>query len=167
MQLRPLIFSVIALVCLSSCQDDETDPAGLTGRSVAYPLFTGAAEWGYEGEAIFAERNDGFTLLTIKLDGPLGTAKFPAHLHQGPYNLEADMAAMLMPVDAATGESKTVLKQLASGEDITYEELIDFDGHIKVHLGDGDDKAVILAYGNIGSNPATANAAALARCASW
>ncbi len=150
-----------------SCNDDETDHAALTGRSITYPLFTGAAEWGYEGEATFAERKDGFTLLTIQLTGPTGTSKFPAHLHEGPYSVDADMAAMLTPVDAATGKSETLLKQLANGTEITYGELIGFNGHIKVHLGDGDNKSVILAYGNIGSNPATASRASLANCASW
>ena len=150
-----------------SCNDDETDPAALTGRSVTYPLFTGAEEWGYEGDATFAERNDGFTLLTIQLTGPTGTSKFPAHLHEGPYSIDADMAAMLTPVDAATGKSETLLKQLANGIEITYGELVVFDGHIKVHLGDGDDKSVILAYGNIGSNPATASSVKLANCVSW
>lgn len=159
--------ALVALLVFTGCGEDDADPAGLTGDSVTYPLFTGAAEWGYEGQAVFAERNDGFTLITITLTGPTGSARFPAHLHYGAYSVEAEMAAMLNPVDAATGISETVVAQLANGQEINYDHLIDFDGHIKVHLGDGDDKAVILVYGNVGSNPATANAANLARCASW
>ncbi|WP_339793917.1 hypothetical protein [uncultured Imperialibacter sp.] len=159
-----LAFGLLAIV---ACKDEEIDPAALTGKSVTYSLFTGAQDWGYQGEATFAERNDGNTLLTIELTGPSGTTQFPAHLHYGAYSLEADMAAMLTPVDAATGKSETLLKQLANGDEISYAELINFDGHIKVHLGDGDNKSVILVYGNIGSNPATANAANIANCASW
>lgn len=159
---------LLGFFLLTACNDDEGDPSDLTGSSVTYPLFTGADDWGYEGEVTFAERKDGFALITLSLTGPSGTSLFPAHLHYGPYNLVADMAAMLTPVDAATGKSETLLKQLGNGEEISYEELINFNGHIKVHLGDGDNRSVILAYGNIGSNPATAATSAnLANCASW
>jgi len=164
-------FNYLVLIAFASifvsCNNDETDPDALTGRSVTYPLFTGATEGGYEGDVTFAERKDGFTLLKIQLTGPTGTSKFPAHLHEGPYSIDADMAAMLVPVDAATGKSETLLKQLANGTEISYSELIDYNGHIKVHLGDGDDKSVILAYGNIGSNPATVSRANLGDCVSW
>tara|TARA_R110002012_G_scaffold188109_5_gene355165 strand:- start:13817 stop:14359 length:543 start_codon:yes stop_codon:yes gene_type:complete len=162
-----ILVLVIGLLAMVACKDEEIDPAALTGKSVTYSLFTGAQDWGYQGDATLAERNDGNTLLTIELTGPSGTTQFPAHLHYGAYSLEADMAAMLTPVDAATGKSETLLTQLANGDEISYDELINFDGHIKVHLGDGDNKSVILAYGNIGSNPATANAANVANCASW
>ena len=162
-----LVFLAVFAGAIASCKEDDADPAVLTGESVSYPLFSGAEEWGYEGEAVFAERADGFTLITISLSGPAGTSLFPAHLHEGAYSHEADMAAMLNPVDAATGKSETLLKQLANGEPVGYSGLIVFNGHIKVHLGDGDDKNVILAYGNIGSNPATANRANLADCVSW
>ncbi|WOK07126.1 hypothetical protein RT717_00640 [Imperialibacter roseus] len=162
-----ILVLVIGLLAMVACKDEEIDPAALTGKSVTYSLFTGAQDWGYKGDATLAERNDGNTLLTIELTGPSGTTQFPAHLHYGAYSLEADMAAMLTPVDAATGKSETLLTQLANGDEISYDELINFDGHIKVHLGDGDNKSVILAYGNIGSNPATANAANVANCASW
>lgn len=163
-----LLVFMLGFFLLTSCKDDEGNPADLTSKSVTYSLFTGSSDWGYEGDVTFAERRDGFTLITFSLTGPSGAALFPAHLHYGPYNVEADMAAMLSPIDAATGKSETLVKQLANGEEITYNELINFDGHIKVHLGDGDNKSVILAYGNIGSNPATATASAnLANCASW
>ncbi|MEQ8687355.1 MAG: hypothetical protein RIE86_18780 [Imperialibacter sp.] len=167
MKKHHILVLAFGLLAIASCKDEEIDSAALTGKSVAYPLFTGAQDWGYQGEATFAERNDGNTLLTIELTGPSGVTQFPAHLHYGAYSLEADMAAMLTPVDATTGKSETLLKQLANGDEILYAELINFDGHIKVHLGDGDNKSVILVYGNVGSNPATANAANLANCASW
>lgn len=162
-----LVFLAAFVGAIVSCKEDVPDPAALTGESISYPLFSGAEEWGYEGEAVFAERADGFTLITISLNGPAGTRLFPAHLHEGSYSHEANMAAMLNPVDATTGKSETLLKQLASGESVSYAEMINFNGHIKVHLGDGDDKNVILAYGNIGSNPATASRANLADCVSW
>ncbi|WP_416864177.1 MAG: hypothetical protein ACMVP2_15490 [Imperialibacter sp.] len=162
-----ILVLAIGMLAMVSCKDEEADPTALTGKSVTYSLFTGSNDWGYQGEVTFSERNDGLAVIGIKLDGPTGTSKFPAHLHFGQYSVEADMAAMLNPVDAATGEGKTLLTQLANGDEISYAELINFDGHIKVHLGDGDNKSVILVYGNIGSNPATANAANVANCASW
>ncbi len=163
------LFFLLSAVLLSvfSCDDDTTDSTALTGVSVMYPLFSGSEEWGYEGDVTFSERKDGFSVIDINLTGPEGTSKFPAHLHFGSYSAEADMAAMLTPVDASTGKSKTLMSELASGAEITYEELVHFNGHIKIHLGDGDYKNVILAYGNIGSNPPTVTQANLANCASW
>lgn len=166
--MKKLFFSFSVLIIIGfACDDDTAEPMALTGLSVTYPLFSGSAEWGYEGDVTFSERKDGFSVIDINLTGPKGTSKFPVHLHFGSYSAEADMAAMLLPVDASTGRSKTFISELASGVEITYAELANFNGHIKIHLGDGDDKNVIIAYGNIGSNPPTVARANLATCTSW
>lgn len=137
------------------CKDDEGDvPAEFTGRSIRYDLLSGS-DFNYHGEALFEEKGDGSTRITLKLEGveSSGAVYFPVHLHHGPYEQEAEMAAMLQPVDARTGESVTHIQFLMDDSAITYEELLDFDGHIKVHLGEsGEDKEVILAFGNIGRN---------------
>src|SRR5690606_22543336 len=79
---------------------------------------------------------------------------FPAHLHYGAYGAtDAPMAAMLSPVDLRTLKSVTVVESLASGESFNFEDVADFDGHVKVHLAaDGPDYHIILVAGNIGKN---------------
>jgi len=149
------------------CQENETNPSALTGKSVSYSLFTGDEEWGFQGEVTFSERVDGLAVITFDLSGPRDVSQFPAHLHYGSYSVEADIASMLTPIDGGTGRSETLITQLANGQKIAYSELLEFNGHIKIHLGDGDNKNVILAYGNIGSNPSTVARANLANCASW
>lgn len=97
--------------------------------------------------------------ITLQLLGDRGDAAyyFPAHLHYGEYDMpEAPMAAMLNPVDIRTLKSVTVVGKLSSGEVFNFDDLENFDGHIKVHLADdGPDYHVILVAGNIGKNKRT------------
>lgn len=152
------ILSVCFIVCMlifSACKDDEGDtPDGFTGRETRYELLSGS-DFNFHGEALFEEKTNGSTRITIKLEGVHSSSEvyLPVHLHHGPVEQEAAMAAMLEPVNSRTGESITHLQYLMDDSAISYEELLDFDGHIKVHLGEsGEDKEVILAYGNIGRN---------------
>lgn len=150
------IFSVaIVLLCFSCGEDDEV----ITRRQTTYPLSSASSGYVYEGSAVFKEVETGGVEITLQLAGDKGDAAyyFPAHLHYGAYNRpEAPMAAMLNPVDIRTLESVTVVDKLSSGEVFNFDDLEDFDGHIKVHLADdGPDYHVILVAGNIGKNKQT------------
>ena len=85
---------------------------------------------------------------------PTGSGGFhPAHLHYGTFdNPDAEMAAMLNPVDATTGESSTTIYKLLDETKVTYMDLVEFDGSIKIHLDDGPNKKVVIAAANIGLN---------------
>jgi hypothetical protein len=63
----------------------------------------------------------------------------------------ADVTALLNPVLGKTGKSETHLTQLADESAITYDQLIQLDACIKVHLAAaGPEKDIVLAAGNIG-----------------
>ena len=136
-----------------SCQDEETL---YTPREITYRLHQATQSYDYEGSAVFRELKTGALELTITMMGNKGNDAyfFPAHLHYGPYDTpDAPMAAMLDPVDIRTLKSTTVIEKLEDGTDFTFDQLEQFDGHIKVHLAaDGPDYNVILVAGNIGNN---------------
>lgn len=140
-----------SLLLSFSCSEEEK----FTGRQVVYTLQAVSAAYDYEGTATFKELDRGVEI-TIQLSGNKGESAhyFPAHLHYGAYGAtDAPMAAMLSPVDLRTLKSVTVVESLASGESFNFEDVADFDGHVKVHLSDdGPDYHIILVAGNIGKN---------------
>ena len=136
-----------------ACRDEETL---YTQREVTYSLHRATESYDYYGTAVFRELKTGALELTLTMMGDKGNDAyfFPAHLHHGPYDTpDAPMAAMLDPVDIRNLKSTTVIGKLADGTDFTFDQLEQFDGHIKVHLAaDGPDYNVILVAGNIGKN---------------
>ena len=148
---------LLVMLGLWACQQEE-DESLYTGNSASYDLFQ-SSDFEYRGVATFRELISGDVEVEIELQGPSSNDPyfFTSHLHFGSYDAEsADVAYLLNPVDIKTLNSKTILGQLSNGDNLDFEALKTFDGHIKIHLADeGPDYAVILATGNIGSNPNT------------
>ena len=152
---RNFFWIVVVLSVFSCGQEDAT----FKGRQITYPLSAANTDYLYEGTAIFKELEMGGVEVTLQLAGDRGEGAyyFPVHLHYGEYDMpEAPMAAMLNPVDIRTLKSVTIVDKLSSGEAFNFDDLGNFDGHIKVHLADdGPDYHVILVAGNIGKNRKT------------
>ncbi len=156
-RLLPMIGICCGILFFAAC-DKETIPAEeFTGRTQTYQLIKGS-EYDISGTITFEEKVDLSTRITISLSGTSGDIFHPAHLHHGTVDDGGEMAAMLTPVDGATGKSVTELTALVDGAPISYAQLIIFNGSIKVHLDDAANKDIILAYNNIGSNPGITSA---------
>lgn len=148
------------MLVFAGCKNDDENeqPNDFTGRSIEYPLLPGS-EYKTSGTITFHERMDKSLQAVIEI-GASGMEGYhhPAHLHYGVFEMEAPMAAMLHPVNGMTGKGITEKVVLKDDTILTFEELLTFDGHIKVHGDDGPNKDLILAYANIGINkdkPAT------------
>ena len=124
----------------------------LTGNQVVYPL-AALADSGVSGTATFAERNNGFSQVTLAVTGTLPDGDHPAHVHFNSAKEGGGIAISLTNVDGATGISKTNVEGLDNNLGITYEDLIAFDGYINVHLST-EALNVIVSQGNVGSNVA-------------
>jgi len=144
--------SILIAVVLLSCQEQET-VSDFTGNAISYELMAGS-EYNVSGTISFKERIDGFTTVLIALNGTDGTARHPVHLHLGTIATpHADVAALLSPVMAATGQSETLLDRLADDTPIHYQDISKLQACIKIHLSDsGPDRDIILAGGNIGES---------------
>jgi hypothetical protein len=146
------IASILLVVVLLSCQEQEA-VSEFTGNQLTYELASGS-EYNVSGTISFKERVDGFTTVMIQLTGTDGTAKHPVHLHLGTIATpKADVAALLSPVEAATGLSETLLDRLADDTPVKYIDISNIEACIKIHLSDsGPARDVILAGGNIGES---------------
>lgn len=145
-----LLFAIFSFL---SCSDEETKPVNsdLTGNEIVYSLHQGS-QFPISGTVTFSEKKDGTALIDVVLSGTAGEVLHPVHLHFGDITLpDAALAALLNPVTGKTGKSTTHLTMLADESLITYEDLKNFAGSVKIHLAaSGPDQNVILAGGNIG-----------------
>ncbi|MEQ8925568.1 MAG: CHRD domain-containing protein [Fulvivirga sp.] len=126
----------------------------LTGMSKDFALAS-VADPNISGTAMFYERVNGETLVTLALENTPAEGMHPAHIH---FNTAAEgggIAVTLGIVDGNTGMSKTNVSMLDDGSMmLKYDDLLDFDGYINVHLS-ADDLATLVAQGDIGQNELT------------
>jgi hypothetical protein len=122
----------------------------LTGISKTYTL-NEKTDPAISGTATFAERKNGQTLITLSLQGTTDGGDHPAHMHANNAATGGGIVLDLVNVTGATGKSLTSVSALNDQTAITYDQLIDFNGYINVHLSDGN-LATLIAQGDIGSN---------------
>ena len=125
----------------------------LTGDMMNYDLAS-VADPNISGTATFAKRMNNETLVTLALTGTPDGSMHPAHIH---FNTAAEgggIAVSLGAVDGTSGMKKTNVAMLDDGTAITYDELINYDGYINVHLS-AEDLATLVAQGDIGQNALT------------
>ncbi|MGC1243937.1 MAG: CHRD domain-containing protein [Chryseosolibacter sp.] len=123
---------------------------GLTGDKKEYVLNELSAS-GVSGTATFEKRSNGKTQITLSLTGTVDGGDHPAHIHANNAATGGGIVLDLKNVNGATGKSVTSANALKDGTAITYDELINYNGHINVHLSPAN-LATRIAQGNIGSN---------------
>ena len=150
--MRSIAISLI-LLAFAACSDDENVDSEFTGNEMVYNLTPESTYYSGSGTVTFRERVDQGVTIDIAMDPTGSGGTHPAHLHYGTFDIpDAEMAAMLTPVDATTGTSTTTIYKFLDDTEITYNDLLTFDGSIKVHLDDGANKKVVIAATNIGIN---------------
>ncbi|MCG8307087.1 MAG: superoxide dismutase family protein [Cytophagales bacterium] len=122
----------------------------LTGDSKQYQLNENSGS-GVSGTITFEKRENGFTLATIMLMGTPMNGNHPAHIHSGAAGSGGGVIIPLTNVDGDTGKSLTHIEKNSSDEEVKYDDLLNLDAHVNVHLSP-EDLATIVAAGNIGSN---------------
>ncbi|MBQ0734098.1 hypothetical protein [Aquimarina celericrescens] len=129
------------------CSDDD-DTAEV---STTYTLAE-IGDSGVSGTAKFVKIDSVTTRVELQLQNTVVDTIHPAHIHINDAATGGSIARTLTDVDGNTGVSVTEFKALDDDTSINYEGLLEFDGHINVHLGPGVDLQTIVAQGNIGSN---------------
>ncbi len=142
---------IVLGVLMVACQKSEV-VSEFTGNETTYALQPGS-QFAISGTVTFREKKDGQIDAVIQLGGLDGDRKFPVHLHLGDISKPgADIALLMTPVAGKTGTSETIFNKLSDESSITYQQLIQLQACVKIHLGDaGADRDVVLAAGNIGS----------------
>jgi hypothetical protein len=151
--MKSLLFTILflSLIVVSCDNGEKPSSQEFTGNQVVYSL-NQASQYEISGTLTLREKIDGTALAEIFLTGTSGDLQHPVHLHAGDISLaDAEVTAQLNPIDGRTGKSLTHVTMLADESVISYNDLKEFAGCIKIHLGaSGPERDIILAAGNIG-----------------
>ncbi len=100
------------------------------------------------GIATFTQEDNGSTHVLIELEGAF-TSENPAFIR---FNSAAEGGSVAITLKACEcAISNTTITQFDNGSPITYEGLLNLNGHITIHTGLGP-QAPIAAVADIGSN---------------
>jgi hypothetical protein len=155
-RLMALLFFLSTGLFLISCGDDDEmmeDPINPTGNLKEYVLNSVAVPT-ISGIATFTELDDNSTQITLEVQGTPDGGEHPAHIHMNTAAESGGILLSLTPVDGSSGMSTTVATTLDDGTPVTYQDFLNIDGYINVHLS-ADDLGTIVAQGDIGQNELT------------
>ncbi|WP_397446695.1 hypothetical protein [Polaribacter sp. R77954] len=152
----PILLLMFSFIAFTSCDnDDEHLFSTSTGLAITYNLNEKAVP-GISGTARFIKNLDASVTVVLAIDNTPAGGSHPAHIHANSALEGGGIVVSLNPVDGGTGRSVTTFSSKDDGSGITYEELLDFDGYINVHLS-ADNLGTIVAQGDIGENALTEN----------
>jgi hypothetical protein len=121
----------------------------LTGVNKVYTLHP-VADPNVTGTATFAKRQNGTTLVTVDLNGTQPGASHASHIHSNTIAQGGSIVIPLKNVDGTTGMAVSDVDSLNNGTPITYDQLLDFNGYLNVHVGSS-----FVVQGDIGANELT------------
>lgn len=142
-----LVSLVILSTLVAGCRrtDEPVAAITLTGRQVEYAFNDDAGAT--LATATLAERTDGSTLVTIRQTNSTASA---VSLNFGPATDNGAVAVALAPFEAMTQTSQTIARTLTNGTAISYNDLLLFDGHLRLL-----NNTAPLARADIGGNELT------------
>ena len=138
--------SILALVCtliFTSCNKDDAATAVIL-QEIAYTIFD-VANSGVSGTATFTQEDNGSTHVLIELNNS-NTTTNPAFINFNSASVGGDIAITLKACECLI--SNTTITKFDNGNTITYEGLINLNGHITIL----DENGNIVAVADIGSN---------------
>lgn len=141
------LFIVLALI-FTNCTKDSAKDVILAKNVFALSPVSNS---NISGNVSFVKYEDGRTEVILQINNSSKDIH-PAFIYTK--SLEAGggaIALTLAPIECDCEESITVVSKLDNGTPITYEQLIAFDGHIKIHQN-AEHLELVIAQGNIGVN---------------
>jgi len=140
-------FLLLPLVIFVNCNKDSG--ANDFNPGMVYSLQS-VSDPGILGKVTISRNSNGSSTVLVELNGT-STDIHPAFIYYNSLAQGGPVAITLNPIDCDCEFTSTVVTTMDTGNSITYEELINFNGHIKVHLNASSLQTVLL-QGNIGSN---------------
>ena len=150
------LFIATTLVSCSTDDDNNTEgPTGPnpTGNAKTYTL-NQVANSTVSGTATFIEFDDNTVTVELDLQNTPAGGTHPAHIHVNTAAEGGGIAVSLTPVNGGTGESSTNFSTLDDGTAISFDQLLNFNGYINIHLSP-TELTTIVAQGDIGQNELT------------
>jgi small nuclear ribonucleoprotein (snRNP)-like protein len=110
---------------------------------------------GLKGTATFTKRVGGHTLVALEVKGTAAGKTHLASFHANSAVEGGDVVKSLNSINGATGKSLTTVRTLNNGTAVSYDQLMDFDGYINIHL-DETATSEVVAQKDFGGNEITA-----------
>jgi len=142
------LFLVSMSLIISGCSKDDSSTKSST--SVKVYTLSPVSNSKISGKVTFKKNEDGSTTILLEINGS-STDIHPAFIYLNNVETGGQVAITLAPIDCDCESSSTVITTLDDGTPITYEQLLKFDGHIKIHQNE-DHLEIIITQGNIGAN---------------
>jgi hypothetical protein len=122
----------------------------LTSTSKSYTLDT-VGVFGVSGTALFSQRVNGNTLVSIVVSGAITGNTYPTAIHLGSVATVGGgpVTKTLTPVDG-TGKSLSNIRTLDDGTPATYANLLVYDGYLAIQQS--TVSSVTICQGNIGTH---------------
>src|SRR5690554_413140 len=152
--MRKLIPMFLFSALLWSCNNDD-DAVIDDGPGESKEFAITALDNDIEGTLTFTDMQDGSTTIDIELDGTEEGTTYLAYLRHESAAEQGDIALSLEPVDGATGLSTTTATSLDDETSISYEDLIEFDGHLIIFVEGEQEEEIPVAYADLGENQLT------------
>ncbi|MGI8892495.1 MAG: CHRD domain-containing protein [Bacteroidia bacterium] len=156
--MKTMLLGVMTVFMFTACQKEETaEPVQLKSETSGdnlrhmqvYPLMS-VSDPAISGYVSFQKAGPN-TKVTIVLDGTMPGGDHPAHIHFNSAAQGGGIAISLKNVNGGSGRSTTIVNMLDNGTSVTYEDLLNFNGYVNVHLSP-TNLATLIAQGDIGSN---------------
>lgn len=144
MKMFKILIILVVSLTLTNCSNDEGSEQL---KSQIYQLRY-VEDPSLLGKVIFTENSDGSTNIKMELNGT-STEIHPTFIYYNSLSEGGPIAITLDPCGCLV--SNTRVTQLDNGQSITFEELINFDGHLKVHRSENFMETILL-QGEIGIN---------------
>lgn len=144
----------ITIISLNGCAND--DNITRLESSLVYKVYelNTISDPSVTGYARFVKNENQSVTIELNLSGLLMDQMHPAHIHYNTAAETGDIALTLGTVNSNTGRSEVTITELDDGTPITYEELLDFDGYINIHLSNSN-LDILVAQVDIGQNELT------------
>ncbi len=141
-----LLIAIFSLLITGCGKDDATEVILAKNVFALSPV----SNSNISGNVSFVKYEDGRTEVILQINNSSKDIH-PAFIYMNSLAEGGPVALTLAPIECDCEESITVVSKLDNGTPITYEQLINFDGHLKIHQN-SDHLEIVIAQGNIGLN---------------
>ncbi|MBB6459634.1 hypothetical protein [Flammeovirga kamogawensis] len=142
----------LSIISLFSCSNDELDgtPSNLPSNVKSYKLYSFEL-FKESGRISLEEDTDGIVRFRVNLDQPVATTS-AVNIYEGSFNGVNRIMITLNPIQAGETESITVVTQTDNGTRVSYEDLLNIDGHLKILNNLNNNHFDINTFTDLGVN---------------
>ncbi len=144
-----LVVFLICSVSIMSCDEQELGDMESAGQSKTYALIP-VSDSDLSGTVKFTKQPNGTTVVAVDLNGASPIGSYRAFICENDVATDGKVVISLTSVAGGSGSSITTVTQFNDGTAISFNQLLNFDGHLKIVSNESTPKC--MAQSNIGVN---------------